>query len=433
MTERDLARAAFDAAVAAADPRARVVASCGRARAHEARLRVGELFVAAPRGVTVLGAGKAAVAMAAGALQALSGLVRGGLVVAPADAQGRSLAPVEVRVGAHPVPTHASFDAGRALLQRARATREDDVVLFLLSGGASALADVPRPPLTDEDLGALGAALLGSGAPIEAVNTVRRHASLLKGGGLRRAMPSRTVVTLVLSDVLDRGLEVVGSGPTIADDSTMDDVRAVFARWPADLPARVATWLASTDDGTRDIARPEDVVLGIGDARMARHAAWEALDRLGCDAVEDARFVDGEARDAGRELFEQAATLPEGRAIVRAGETTVTVRGRGVGGRNQELALAFALVAEQRGDDCWLAALATDGRDGPTDAAGAFVDRDTAARARSCGVDPARALDENDAYRALDAAHALVRTGPTGTNVNDLFVIGRRLGRGDDT
>lgn len=433
MTERDLARAAFDAAVAAADPRARVVASCGRARAHEARLRVGELFVAAPRGVTVLGAGKAAVAMAAGALQALSGLVRGGLVVAPADAHGGSLDPIEVRVGAHPVPTQASFDAGRALLQRARATREDDVVLFLLSGGASALADVPRPPLTDRDLGALGAALLGSGAPIEAVNTVRRHASLLKGGGLRRAMPARTVVTLVLSDVLDRGLEVVGSGPTIADESTMDDVRAVFARWPAELPARVATWLATTNDGARDIARPEDVVLGIGDARMARHAAWEALDRLGCDAVEDARFVEGEARDAGRDLFEQAAALPEGRAIVRAGETTVTVRGRGVGGRNQELALAFALLAEQRGDDCWLAALATDGRDGPTDAAGAFVDRDTAARARSCGVDPARALDENDAYRALDAAQALVRTGSTGTNVNDLFVLGRRPRRRDDT
>lgn len=433
MTERDLARAAFDAAVAAAEPRARVVASCGRARTHEARLRVGELVVAAPRGVTVLGAGKAAVAMAAGALHALSGLVRGGLVVAPVDAQNGSLDPIEVRVGAHPVPTRASFDAGRALLQRARATREDDVVLFLLSGGASALADVPRPPLTEEDLGALGAALLGSGAPIDAVNTVRRHASLLKGGGLRRAMPARTVVTLVLSDVLARGLEVVGSGPTIADESTMDDVRAVFARWPADLPARVATWLASTDDGTRDIARPEDVVLGIGDARMARHAAREALDRLGCDAMEDASFVEGEARKAGQELFEQAAALPEGRAIVRAGETTVTVRGRGVGGRNQELALAFALLAEQRGDDCWLAALATDGRDGPTDAAGAFVDRETAARARSSGVDPARALDENDAYRALDAAQALVRTGPTGTNVNDLFVIGRRPRRRDDT
>lgn len=361
--------------------------------------------------VVVLAFGKAAAAMARGAHAAL-GEIDLGLVVT--DRASPLPPPFEVLVSSHPVPDQRSVEAGRRLLKLAASTGPDDAVLYLVSGGASALVEVPAPGLDLADLAAVTTLLSNAGAPIEDLNTVRTHLSAIKGGRLGAATGGRTL-SLILSDVVDSPLHAVASGPTVACPSVPADALAVLERYELQgIPPSVVSVLAA--------APPPPPVVGeamlVGSGGTAAEAAVRRGAQIGIP-ISLATGLDGIARHtAGRVL----AGSPPGTVSVLAGETTVEVRGEGRGGRNQEAALAAAI--DLAGTRSVFVALGTDGVDGPTDAAGAMVDGGTVGRAG--GLDPLDYLARNDSHRFLEAAGALIRTGPTGTNVGDLWLVDTR-------
>lgn len=323
----------------------------------------------------------------------------------------------EAYVGGHPLPDDESVRAGERALQLAQATGEGDLLLVLLSGGASAMAEAPVVPLAD--LRRTNALLLASGAAIEETNTVRRHLSRLKNGGLARACRGEVLV-LAISDVDEPA--TLGSGPTVADASTPADARAALERhglWDV-VPASVRDHLARAPPPRAPGPEPSRVHV-LADNATALRAAAAAAERLGYKTTAMPGSLRGEARERGRELGAMARAGTGPRAIVAGGETTVHVVGHGRGGRNQELALAA--VDALSGTDALLAAFGTDGVDGPTDAAGAIVDGLTRARADALGLDAHAHLAENDSYPYFEALDDLIRTGPTGTNVRDIAVL----------
>jgi len=324
----------------------------------------------------------------------------------------------------HPLPDANSVRGAEAITEIARRAGAHDLVLCLLSGGGSALLTLPVVEMSLEDIQALTDDLLRSGATIQELNTVRKHLSQIAGGHLARLAAPAVLVTLVLSDVIGDPLDVIASGPTVPDPTTVAEAQAVLARRGVgrSLPLR-----ETPKPGDPAFARVEHVI--IGSNRLAALAALERARALGYRSLLLGTYLEGEAREVGR----VAAALAKGvlahgdplgppACLVWGGETTVTVRGTGRGGRNQELALGAALAL-----DGWqgvlVMALATDGSDGPTDAAGAIATGETLARARALGLDPHAALAENDSYTFFAALDDLLRTGPTGTNVNDLLFI----------
>ena len=342
----------------------------------------------------------------------------------------------ECHVGSHPVPSEASVRAGERVLRLAHETGPDDLLVVLLSGGASAMVEVPLVPLADlvrtTDL------LLRSDAPIGEVNCVRRHLSGLKGGNLARECLGEVLV-LAISDVEPRDLAALGSGPASADPSTFQEALDVLRRRglleavPPSVRERLEEGALhhlpeTVKPGDPALARVRYVVLADNDTAL-RAAAGEAA-RLGYEARVLSGFLLGEARERGRELAELARALAAQRgppvAVVAGGETVVRVEGAGRGGRNQEVALAA--VDGLSALDAVLATLGTDGVDGPTDAAGAVVDGGTRARAEARGLDAQSHLAENDSYPYFEALDDLVRTGPTGTNVRDVAVLLVRRG-----
>lgn len=391
---------AFKAAVEAVDP---------------VRLTAGAVSAHGPWDgeVTVLALGKAAPGMARGALAALPRRPVRTVVVAgrPVD-----LEDAELHVGGHPFPDVGSVAAGNALLDAARACR--DTLLVLVSGGGSALAEVPRSGLSLDELVEAQRAVMLAGAPIEDLNLVRRRLSVLKDGGLAAASPARRIVTLLVSDVVDAGPEDVASGPTLPDRRKGAEALAVVERLGLRerMPPAVIDVLATPRP--TPVGRPHDVAV-LADGGMAAAAAARALEADGIPAAVRPERLRGEARDEAGRIVSSATG---DRAMVAWGETTVTVTGSGSGGRNQEGALAAALAL--RGTDGVFGSFGTDGIDGPTDAAGAIVDGGTAVRIEAAGLDPAARLADNDAHPALDAAGDLVRTGRTGTNVADVWVMG---------
>jgi len=381
--------------------------------------------------VLLVGAGKAALAMARAAGAAARGLVRGGVVVVPHDAVAPAADHVTVLGGGHPLPDGAGAAASARLLAAVEAAGPDVLVLAVLSGGASALLEVPVPGVALEELRALTAALLAAGADIAALNTVRRHCSLVKGGGLARAARRAAGLwALVLSDVVGDDPAVIASGPTVADPTTFAEALAVLARLPpATVPAAIRAHLErgaagevaeTVKPGDPVLARTETVIVG-GNREAVAAAAAEARVR-GYAAGVLPRPLTGDAAEAGRHLAAAILALSPstGAALVGGGETTVRVVAGGRGGRCQHLALAAAVVLA--GSDAVLIAAGTDGVDGPTDAAGACVDGGTVARARARGYDPAVALATTDSFPLLEATGDLVRSGPTGTNVADVVV-----------
>ncbi len=368
-----------------------LTAAALRKDAARSTLRVGTrtIDLQAHRRVVLLGAGKASGAMAVACEEVLGDRLSRGLVVTGED--GRyPLRYTDVAFGSHPVPGEDSLRAGEALLACAAALGPDDLCIFLLSGGASALCEALRPGVSLEALQAKTRALLASGAPIDAINHVRRSLSRLKAGGLAEVSRAR-IVTLALSDVASNDPRVIGSGPTVKDEAGDD-------------------------------------YFVVADAETLAASATRRLAARGLTVVRGPR-LEGEASHVGAAL---SVSCDAGTAQVRVGETTVTLGDEpGRGGRNQELALAFALGAAGR-SDLALAAIGTDGRDGPTDAAGAIVDGTTLSRLSGGaslvrgGPDAATALACHDAYPYLDRAGDLVRTGPTGTNLADLVICIRR-------
>ena len=351
----------------------------------------------------------------------------------------------------HPIPDERSVGAARRALGIAAATAPGDVLVVLLSGGASALMALPADGISLEDKQETVRRLLRAGANIDELNTVRKHLSGIKGGRLAAAAAA-PVVTLVISDVVGDDLSVIGSGPTMPDPSTFADALAVLARRDghAAYPAPVVARLRRGEQGevpetpkARDPRIARSVARIIGGRMTAVEGAVEAARSRGYDVHVIDRPIVGEARDAARAFAEEVRSAIPGTnipaCVIGAGETTVHVTGSGVGGRNQEFALAMmaylpgpkgpgllagpALPPGPKGPGLLaFGSIGTDGIDGPTDAAGAIVDVTTADRAAALGLDPRRFLDNNDSYHFFGALDDLLRTGPTGTNVGDVQV-----------
>jgi glycerate 2-kinase len=417
--------------------------------------------------VFVVGAGKAGAPMAAALIDILGARITGGVVnvkhghtspVAewrvrfgghaavegdaphPAPPQENRIAIVEA---GHPAPDQAGLYGAERIAALVQGLTPRDLVIVVISGGGSALLPLPAPGITLDDYRALTALLLRCGADIREINAVRKHCSRLQGGGLARlAVPAR-VAALILSDVVGSPLDVIASGPTVPDRTTFADALAVLDRYEiaGQAPAGVLDHLRrGAARAIPDTPKPGDPLFDgvanvvIGDNERAGRAAVAEAQRQGYRSLLLTTFLQGEAREIGKAVAGLAQGIAWGQSdlkppacLVLGGETTVTVRGRGTGGRNQELALAAAIALDgyplPDGVEVTIVSLATDGTDGPTGAAGGIATADTVRRGRALGLDARAALAENDSYHYLGALGDLVITGPTGTNVNDLILV----------
>jgi glycerate 2-kinase len=364
--------------------------------------------------------------MAAGCEAALGDACAGGLVVV-ADGCSVPLRGIDVAFGSHPIPDQRSFDAANLLAGRMVASR--DPVICTISGGASSLVVQPRPPVTLADKIAVNRLLLACGADIADVNVVRKHLSGLKGGGLLRLIKPRPLVTLLLSDVVGDDPSLIGSGPTTADPSTFSEARAILEKFAIldhvsqavrDLLDRGIRGDVDETVKAADPAAVDTESVVIGNNRLALEAAAAEARRLGYEPVLEPTPLIGDTTQAAQRWLDRIAGDVDGRRVcaIVGGETTVTLRGAGRGGRNQEFALALA--ERLAGRSIAVLSAGTDGIDGPTDAAGAWVDGRTMRRSEAIGLHPRSALATNDSYGFFDPLGDLLRCGPTGTNVTDI-------------
>lgn len=412
--------ALLGAALAAADPAAAV-----RRALHldGDGLRLGRRRIALSHGgrVFLIALGKAAPAMAAAAIEILGERIAAGVVTELVPSGYIYPPSVHLFRTGHPLPDESSLRAGRAMLGLAGQARRGDVVLALVSGGGSAMAEALRPGIGLDDLRRLTAQLLFAGAPIATINNVRAELSELKGGGLARAASPARLVGLLLSDVVGNDPASVASGPTVVPSRAPGLARRTLERlglWPA-VPGSIREALSQPTLPATVDPPPVNIVIA-RNADLLAAAAAEAR-RLGFRVHVLTERLQGEASTVGARLGRRLRESSPPACLLAGGETTVTLRRGGRGGRNQELALSAALSLDGAGR-LLLAAFASDGIDGPTDAAGAWVDGSTIERARSSGLDAHQALEAHDTYPFLDAIGALLLTGPTGTNLNDLVV-----------
>ncbi|MBI4636550.1 MAG: glycerate kinase [Candidatus Rokubacteria bacterium] len=429
MTPREAALAIWQAALAAGDvtPLIRAVLRRERGTLQAGPLRLDLARIAR---VLVLGCGKASGAMAAAVEAVLGDRISDGLVVVK-DGYTAPTSIVRLAEAGHPVPDRRGEAAAGRLRALAESAGADDLVLVLISGGGSALTPAPAPPVTLAEKQAVTRTLLGAGATIGELNAVRKHLSLLKGGQLARAAAPATVLTLALSDVIGDPLDVIASGPTAPDPTTFGEALAVLARRVIGerVPHSVSERLHAGARGeVPETPKPGDPLfrrvtnLVIGNNTLITDAAVTTAERLGYRPYLLTGQLQGEARAVARELIERGRRLEPPACMIAAGETTVTVRGPGRGGRCQEFALASAVEIGGDGSLTVLAA-GTDGTDGPTDAAGAIIDGDTVSRGRAAGGDPRGALEDNDSHTFLRASGDLLVSGPTRTNLLDLYLI----------
>jgi hydroxypyruvate reductase len=343
-----------------------------------------------------------------------------------------------VHEAGHPVPDENGVQGTQEIMRLLERAGERDLVICLISGGGSALMLAPAPGLTLQDKQNVTKLMLACGATINELNCVRKHLSAIKGGQLARLASPAQAATLILSDVVGNPLDVIASGPTVPDTTTFADAWALLEGYGLTdkLPAAVRERLEQGKAGAiADTPKADDPIFAnvhniiIGSNDLAAQAAVERAQQLGMHALMLSTYVEGEAREVARvysgivrEIAASGQPLPRPACIVAGGETTVTLRGKGLGGRNQELALAAALKIAGL-DNVAIVACGTDGTDGPTDAAGAIADGETVARARSLGLDPAVFLANNDSYHFFQPLGDLLLTGPTGTNVNDLTLL----------
>ncbi|MEJ7901411.1 MAG: DUF4147 domain-containing protein, partial [Thermomicrobiales bacterium] len=337
----------------------------------------------------------------------------------------------EVFEASHPVPDDRGVRASRVIMETLAGLGEGDVAIVLVSGGGSALLEAPKDPSNLGDIQETTRLLLNAGAPIQHLNAVRSELSLIKGGGLRRSIGEATCVSLILSDVLGNDPTVIASGPTIArnpDPAAAIEILASYALTDR-VPEPVMTMLRTVGDDldTADVSEDRFVIVGDNDIFIEEVAAEAA--RAGVSQRVALRLAEGEARDLALEFLDTVeGQTQEIDAVIGGGEATVTVRGSGTGGRNTEFALAAAIALEKRNLDWTIASLTSDGQDGSVDAAGAIVDRTTLAQGRALGLDAGTFLDNNDSGEYFRRLGLLVEPGPTGTNVNDVYVAVRVKG-----
>lgn len=429
-------RRIFAAGVAAVDP----VAAVQRAVVcHDATLVVHRTSYDLRRyaHIYVVGAGKAGATMTQGLEDVLGGRLSAGAVTVKYG----HLAPVThvvLNEADHPIPDAAGVQGAEAIIHLAQQAGEDDLVFCLLSGGGSALLPAPSAGITLAEKQQLTALLLECGASIDEINVIRKHLSQLKGGQLARLVAPATLVTLVLSDVVGDRLDAIASGPTVPDPSTFQDCLDIVARYDLleRLPARIRTRLQRGQDGEYpETPQGEDAAFArcqtviIGSNHIALQAACETAQELGYTTLILSSSIQGEARQVARvyaaiaqEIRRSGTPLLPPACVLAGGETTVTIRGDGTGGRNQEFALAAALDIAGLERVVVLSG-GTDGTDGPTDAAGALADGRTVVRAQALGVEPEPYLRRNDSYHFFAALDDLLITGPTGTNVMDIHLL----------
>jgi glycerate 2-kinase len=413
------------AGLAAADPERAV----GRALALEEGAIVADGTSFEAERVFVVAAGKAAGTMGRAAGELLGDKISGGLVVTK-DGHDPGPEDFEVVFASHPEPDERGVEAARKVQELAESVGEEDLLLALISGGASALLADPAPPIELADLKELTGDLLRSGADIGEINTVRKHVSVLKGGGLVRLAHPAPTVALLLSDVVGDDPSSIASGLTAPDTTTLEGTRRVLERYRIEPPESISAHLREAEEtpATDDPVFENVVNVICGSGRHAAEAAVEKAEELGYAPLLLTTTLTGDALGAAsmyaaivREVLASGNPVPSPCAIISGGEATVTVRGGGEGGPNLEFALALAV--ELDGVEGWAAFSAdTDGHDGSTEAAGGIVDGETAEKIREHDVDPEKALSDNDTFPALEAGGALLITGPTGTNVNDVRV-----------
>jgi hydroxypyruvate reductase len=441
MTDLDLRAAALQlqkAALAAVDPAEAV---------YKFVSRVGDQILVVDRSyhlrdfdrVFLIGAGKAAMPMADAVSEVLRGRLNGGVIVTKYHHVDRAL-PNQVRVyeAGHPVPDQNSVDATRDLVALLRQATPRDLVFCVISGGGSALMTLPAEDISLADLQATTQLLLRAGATIHQINTLRKHLDMIKGGGLAHFVNGAPIVTLILSDVIGDNLSVIASGPTVPDPSTFAEAWQIVQQFDlADhLPAAVHARLSLGAAGKiADTPKPGDPLFDqvqtviVGSNAQAAQAAEKTARNLKFNTLLLTTQAQGEAREIAKvaaaiaqEIARYNRPVPRPACVILGGETTVTLKGHGLGGRNQEIALAAAIAIDGL-PGALVAALGTDGTDGPTDAAGAIATGETLGRARSMGLDAQAYLADNDAYHFFQALGNLIITGPTGTNVNDLLFI----------
>jgi hydroxypyruvate reductase len=389
----------------------------------------------APQGVHVIAVGKAAVAMTQGALEVLRGnIVSGDVITKEGHARAPLPTPLRVHEAGHPIPDERGVAATNLAISALNRLDDNTAVLALISGGGSALLEAPRAEVSLADLAQTTELLLRAGAPIDDLNAVRAPLSRVKAGGLRASAPRSAWATLLLSDVLGNDPRVIASGPTVPGRGDPHHALEILERFGVtqQVPSSVLSALNARSGELAPDRTSGDVLLVIGDNAAAVGAAADKARVLGLECEIVWRAAQGEAADLGREFVSVVADVPESIDVVLGGgEATVTVRGDGQGGRNTEFSLAAALDLERRGLSDWvIASLGTDGQDAMTGLAGAIGDARTARRARDAGVDPVQALTRNDSLSVFDASGGAVDTGPTGTNVNDLYIAVRiRNGR----
>lgn len=433
---RKHASAIFGAALKAADP----VAAVSRF------LRVeGDTLMAGARRyplrrfqrVLVLGAGKASAAMAVAVEKCLGKRVTDGWINVKYGHTAK-LKRIHIHECGHPVPDQAGVEGARRLIDLAASAGEQDLVICLISGGASALTPAPVPPITLEEKQATTRLMLDCGANIHQMNTVRKHISAFKGGQLARLAAPATLITLMLSDVIGDSMDVIGSGPSVPDPSTFAGARAILDDFGLldRVPASVRDRIQAGCDGTLpDTPKAGDPVFDraqnivVGSNRLAVDAAAAHARQLGYRTLVLSTLIEGETREIARmhaaiarEIHQSGQPMKPPVCVISGGETTVTIRGGGLGGRNQEFALAGAIDIAGLPRTVMLSG-GTDGTDGPTDAAGAIADGTTAAAAASQGLDPRDYLNRNDSYRFFEKVGGLIMTGPTRTNVMDVRMV----------
>jgi len=430
------ARIIFEASLAAADPILLVRRSL---QLDGAILQAGKRLYDLARysNLYVVGAGKAAAKMARAVEALLGERIAGGIVIVK---HGHSIPLKKLKIveAGHPIPDPAGIKATEAIIRLLRRTQKNDLILCLVSGGASALLSCPVVGLSLQDKQRTTQALLNCGARIQEVNAIRKHISGIKGGRLAELAYPSTVLSLILSDVIDDSMDNIGSGPTAPDSSTFADCLSIIDRYGVGdmIPLAVTTFLKKGAAGEiADTPKADNPIfqqvqnLLIGNNQLALVAAKEKAQALGYNTLILSSSVEGEARSlaidhvvSARDVLSSSSPVRPPACIISGGETTVTIRGAGLGGRNQEFALAAALEIDGLNGIVVLSG-GTDGTDGPTDAAGGIVDGTTVQRARDQGLNARSYFERNDSYPLLKAVGDLLITGPTLTNVMDLRLI----------
>ena len=392
--------------------------------------------------VFIIGAGKAAAPMAKAIYEVVGKRITSGAVITKDGYLGSSSTihekQVKIYEAAHPIPDQRNLDASSKVISLIRILKSDDLVICLFSGGGSSLMIMPPQGISLKNIQDTTASLLKCGATIYEINTIRKHLDDLKGGGLAKLLFPASVITFVLSDVVGDSLDMIASGPTVADPTTYEDAWAILNKYqildqiPSEIRSHISLGMAKIIPET---LKPADPILDkvknimVGNNTQTALAAIQAAKTIGFNTKLLTTSLHGEASQMGQSLSESALTLLTSpthmlrpACLIAGGETTVTIKGSGKGGRNQELALG-AVKSLSGGDQIILISLATDGGDGPTDAAGAVASNQTYSLGSAMGLYPLDYLDRNDSYHYFEPLGDLIKTGPTLTNVNDLVFI----------